>query len=260
MEHTSTQRAVACAKANFQTMETLFGNKLLGWTDFADHQLLRQPIQKAYEASILLTVPRNFSFLDVGAHYGDTILGLALYAKKCDRNDIKFFAFEPSVEKCAWIRKISNMNDLNITIFNNCVGKARGRARIDGIILASCGASSFVEDECGNVETIALDDIAFTISPVGLMHVDVEGWEASVLKGSSKLLNDPQNQCHVLLECWDEATSLGEFVRGRVKGVMSATPEKDIVDEMQKFNHVRLPDIVEHEKNLVFRIEQRSVC
>lgn len=50
-------------------MKTLFNNTLLGWTNFYENQLLRCKTHKEFEASIVLNMPQNTSFLDVGAHY-----------------------------------------------------------------------------------------------------------------------------------------------------------------------------------------------
>jgi hypothetical protein len=77
-------------------MDTVFEHTLQGWAEFPDNQLLRCPLHKKYEANLILGCPLNTVFLDVGAHYGDTCLTMALYAKKNERDDIRFFAFEPN--------------------------------------------------------------------------------------------------------------------------------------------------------------------
>lgn len=62
-------------------MKTIFNHELVGWTNFNDNQLLRCTKHKKLEANIILTMPKNSSFLDVGAHYGDTVFTMALFAK-----------------------------------------------------------------------------------------------------------------------------------------------------------------------------------
>ena len=100
-------------------------------------------------------MPINSSFLDIGAHYGDSVCSYALYAKNNNRNDIRFFAFEPNKIKCDHISKISELNNLNIQIFNNCVGNNNNTVSgtNDNDVSGSC---IFKENSDGLIKTIKL--------------------------------------------------------------------------------------------------------
>ena len=71
-------------------MKTVFNHTLIGWTNFHENQLSRCKTHKTLDANIVLNMPRYTSFVDVGAHYGDTILTMALYAKEKNRDDLRF--------------------------------------------------------------------------------------------------------------------------------------------------------------------------
>ena len=224
-------------------MDTVFGHTLHGWSDFPDNQLLRCPLHKKYEANHILGCPLNAVFLDVGAHYGDTCLTMALYAKKNGRDDIRFFAFEPNARKCKHIKNIAKLNKLPIKVYNACVGDVSGAYAVAyGDWDSRLGCCAFVESNVGKVRTICLDDILLENRENIIMHIDVEGWEPKVLRGAHNLLNNAMSST-VIVECW---TSEQSIERG-----FSNTPEKDILHEMNQFN--RLPDIIDNERNLVFK-------
>ena len=234
-------------------MRTVLGNELIGWTDFPDNQLLRCPQHKKYEAGLLLNFPLYYAYLDVGSHYGDTVLTLALYAKKWDRNDIRFFAFEPNKRKCQHIKKISRMNKLNIMVYNNCVGNNNYYASSDGSWDERLGCCSYISLTIPKVKTpnvktptaiktIKLNDIYEILGNVGLMHIDTEGWEPEVLKGATNVL---KNTIYLIAECWTNEQSI---TRG-----FSEDPESEIINNINE-KYKRLDDIIDCERNLVFKL------
>jgi FkbM family methyltransferase len=204
-----------------------------------------------------LSLPLNSSYLDVGAHYGDTVLTLALYASTHGRPDLRFIAFEPNSSKCKIIYQIAKMNKLHIKIINSCVGDKVGKVINDNQAPSFSGACSFREitDEAkatcrsplglsDGFDMFPLDKFINEIEPVGLIHIDTEGWETKVLQGAKKILS--RNNLILIMECWTPEQSIQ---RG-----FSENPEQDIIEEMNKYPHIRLQDIVDEERNLVFTI------
>lgn len=238
-------------------MKTILNHTLIGWTDFHENQLLRCKTHKEFEANIVLNMPQNTSFLDVGAHYGDTVLTMALFAKENKRNDIRFYAFEPNVDKCNHIRHIADLNRLNVTVYNNCVGYVRGLAKNDDKVDHKSGASSFQIDHQGTIKIMRLDDIKDVISPIGCVHIDTEGWDCHVLKGMREIFNDTINKgMYVVVEYWNDIVSKHQIMRGRSHGVISPTPESDIIHEMSKYDHIKfLRKLIDMDENLVFVFE-----
>ena len=225
-------------------MKTVFKMQLDGWSDFPDNQLLRCEKQKKKEANILLTIPYGYSYLDIGSHYGDTILTLALFAKKWDRGDIRFFAFEPNKKKCRHIKKIARLNRLNVTVYNYCVGNNSDMVSSDGLWDESLGCCSYIKNVDGDIKTIRLDSIKTQVEPVGIMHIDTEGWESEVLTGASELI---YNTIYIIAECWLPEQSIN---RG-----FSDDPERDIIAIMKKYDCEQLDDIYDCERNLVFKVK-----
>lgn len=214
---------------------TVLGDKLKGWKLFSDNLLYRCPKQKHFQLQHLLQMPINSSFLDIGAHFGDTVCTFAIYAKNHNRNDIKFFAFEPNKDKCDYISKISKLNNLNIQILNNCVGNNNNK--VNSVSDKNSGACIYEESSNGVINTIKLEDVKNIFEPVGYMHIDVEGWEPKVLNGAKSILNNKKNKMIIFAESWDNNS------------------EQAILNEIKNINYERLEDYIEDgEKNIVLKV------
>ena len=247
-------------------METVFGDVLEGFLEIGNtvcpvsfdgnHELLRCKKHKTIEGTYLLETPKNSSFLDIGANFGDTVLTMALHAKNNDRPDICFFAFEPNKIKCQVIEEVAERNGLKIKVYSCCVGNTAGCAISDGLRDDFNGGCSYKYDcDGGNgIQIMKLDSIESIITPIGIMHIDTEGWELEVLKGSHNLLNNKKNCFILVCECWPDETALEQKERGRAYDVMSATPKKDTLNLISKYDFERLEDIIDLDENLVFRI------
>ena len=207
-----------------------------------DHQLYRCIKQKKFEANLLLKLPINYCFLDVGAHYGDTSLTMAIHAANNNRQDIKFFAFEPNAKKCEYIRYISKLNNLDINVYNTAVGDINCNCKNDGQVPDLNGNVTFKKSVDGNIKMITLDSLKEILNSIGYIHIDVEGNETLVLKGASKILTS--NKPYIIAEYWtkEEAISRG----------LSPTPKQDILDEINKYDFIRQDDLIDNEYNLVF--------
>jgi FkbM family methyltransferase len=201
----------------------------------------------------LLKLPQGYSFLDIGAHFGDTIITMALNAKNNNRGDIRFFAFEPNKEKCKYIQKMNELNNLNIIVINAGVGNENCKiiphhykTTMKGTITYNKINQSLSDNTeiIDILDMITLNSIKDKIEPVGFMHIDVEGWESKVLEGSSNILNNINNKIFIIAECWDCSVSkhLG----------FSENPEQDILNIMSNYKYTRYEDLIDQEKNLVF--------
>ncbi|GMH61495.1 hypothetical protein TrRE_jg10306 [Triparma retinervis] len=231
-------------------------------------QLRRCRKHKRFEAGLLSRLAPGSSFCDVGAHFGDTTLTMAVHAKSIGRGDIRFFAFEPSSLKCRWIEKVAEANGVNVSVVNCAIGEtersvvaergAKRKAIYDGSMIyeevedgkggggdhssESVGSDDDCEDK---FRMIALDSMIDEISPLGLLHLDVEGWEAKALKGASQVLRRSSEPCFVIAEVWEEK----DCARRGVEGGM----EDKITDVMGVFEGFkRGEDIKDQERNVVW--------
>ena len=146
----------------------------------------------------------NYGVIDVGAHIGDLAITLALALSNIDRKDIIVYAIEPSSEKCSFIEKMSLINSVsNIKILNYGLSdsnKILGHEKRDNIEKNTGGqkwniekknifSNSTIEEESNLF--ISADELfkKGDIGDIGVYHIDVEGHEINVLKGSRNLIN-----------------------------------------------------------------------
>lgn len=239
-------------------MKTVFDHYVNGWRNIKDNQLMRCPKMKRKEGELLLSIPNGYSFLDIGAHYGDTVITMAMLAKNNNRSDIRFFAFEPNNVKCIHIKTIAHINKLNITVFNTCVGDISGKASIDDYTRLKrnnlAGDASYQRNPKGKLKITTLNEIKDKIEPIGFIHIDTEGWESAVIRGASSILANPINKMFLVVECWDNRTALQQMLKKRSPGVMSPTPQKDINEEVSKYDSNNIGTIFEEEYNLFYKV------
>lgn len=131
------------------------------------------------------------AIVDVGANFGyhsmqfSRILG----------PEGRVFSFEPQSQNYELLmRNIAHNSIANITPFNKACSSSRATVSMPLITdtttvvnmgdftLNQTGAASATTD----VEAVPLDSMAFP--PIGLMKIDVQGWELSVLQGAKELL------------------------------------------------------------------------
>jgi len=245
-------------------MKTVLGDILEGWEEIGTkiigksfrqvNELLRCDKHKVIEAKYLLSLPLNTSFLDIGSNYGDTVLTMALHAYNNNRKDIRFFAFEPNNLKCEVIKQVAEINKLNITVYNNCVGNSNGFAVSDNVRSNFEGGCSYKFSSNNGIKIMKMDDIQKIIEPVGLMHVDTEGWEIEVLLGSHNILSNQLNHFILIAECWSDSVAREEKRHGRTNNILSESPRNDIINLVSHYKFKQLSDIIDKEINLVFQI------
>lgn len=121
----------------------------------------------------------------------------------------------------------------------------------------SASESDDSDDEEGGVEStmISLDSIKDEILPLGLLHLDVEGWESKALLGASDILRETTTDCYIICEVWDERDR-----KMRKKAIREDTlAGRDVLTLMGKFPQFeRTDDIVDQERNLFFRCENKN--
>lgn len=219
-----------------------------------DDQLRRCRKQKRLEAKLLLTLPRGACYLDVGAHFGDSVVTMAAHAQSRGRDDLKFFALEPSAVKCQWIRRVVQANKLNhmVKVMQVAVGdkndqlvappvfrnsKVQKRCLLNGslgYVVVQNDATNNQSNETnvtetndalsGMVKMVTLDSYASEMSPVGILHLDVEGWEPQALCGAFEILKASTRPSYIIAEAWDDRQcqkrGMEKDAAGRIHRVM----------------------------------------
>lgn len=121
---------------------------------------------------------------------------------------------------------------------------------------SSSESNSDDEDESDNedaeqIPMISLDHMKEEILPLGLLHLDVEGWEARALKGAQDILSQINATCFIVAEIWDEKDR-----KKRQKAVIDPDCESgfDVLAAMKPYQQFeRLPDIIDQDRNLFFQ-------
>lgn len=120
---------------------------------------------------------------DVGAHHG-------FYAAYMARRAARVLAIEPNPHNVMILQKNISLNGLhNVIVRRAAVGDAVGKISLlrdsdqGGISFSSTGTSPAIE-----VELLPLDELAKEYGFPQLLKIDVEGFEASVLRGASEIM------------------------------------------------------------------------
>lgn len=141
---------------------------------------------------------QNFIILDIGGGVGASVI---LYNKFFPEN--KILVFEPILENYNIIKSRTSQFP-NINVFNYAVGTENSKKQINianritssSLLPLSVDPCSNVFDEKNlgrnrveNVEVVRLDDFLQNIQgDIGIIKIDVQGYEMNVLKGSEESL------------------------------------------------------------------------
>jgi FkbM family methyltransferase len=142
-----------------------------------------------YEAGLLEyirdTCPSGLMVVDVGANVGNH----AVYFDKILAAR-EVVVFEPNEAASKILLKNISLNEchnINTRYLGFGVSDALGRYRIGTTPHNNLGGTRLVADSGGSILTVSLDDV-LSCFRVGLIKIDVEGMEMSVLRGATKLI------------------------------------------------------------------------
>lgn len=136
---------------------------------------------------LILKIPDGSCVIDAGAHVGDTLAPLSYTAIKNDKNVI-VYGIDPDKTKISFIDELCKIN--NLTNVKTIVGGLSNKSGNGSIkILDNLPhAGAWVVDDKGNDFDIYTIDKLFKDSNIGLIHLDVEGYEYKSLLGATEIL------------------------------------------------------------------------
>lgn len=147
--------------------------------------LLRKIIFYLYEENY---IDSNKSIIDIGSSVADNSL---VWAKILFGNG-KLFGIDPSLNNINYSKKLSSINNLNNIdwIQAVCSEKKGDKLMID---INPSGASENTSFKIGNsinsLTATTLDEIIYKKNTnIGLIHIDVEGFELKIMKGAKKII------------------------------------------------------------------------
>lgn len=150
-------------------------------------------------------LPKGMGVIDVGAHIGDLAISLAKALTNIGRTDVIVYAIDPSGVKCDFMRKMISANNLtNVRVINTGLSSSE---KTLGHNFAgndnNTGGTRWSEgDGKESISFLPADALMERglLGPIGLYHIDVEGFEVDALRGSKNLLQ--KYKPIILLESW----------------------------------------------------------
>ena len=165
-----------------------------------------------YDMEALVYLKHKFSdrikgrtILDIGANVGNHSLYFAHYLKP-----EKIYAFEAMSDTYAILEKNIKINELSECIcgINAGVGEKQSKGTITFRDISNIGSTSIAEDVAGNIDIVAIDDFSW-ISNIGLMKIDVEGFEAKVIRGAKNTIS--KYKPIIMIEIFEESSNFDEI-------------------------------------------------
>lgn len=161
---------------------------------------------KQWHSGIIGEIVKNKAILDIGANIGNHTL---YYILECGAGSV--YCFEPIKDTFEILKKNVEINCVeNIAhLFNKGVGKVSCNAKVSIYDKENIGGTMIEPSETGNIEIISIDELKI-VEDIGLVKIDVEGFEIEVLKGMMKTLykNKPYITIEIRDRNFDEARSL----------------------------------------------------
>ena len=148
--------------------------------------LLRKIIFELYKINY---IDSNNSIIDIGSSVADNSLVWAKYLT----NNGKIFGIDPSLDNINYSKKLSNINNIdNIDwIQAVCSEKIGDRLIIDNYPSEDAENMSFkIGNSINSLAATTLDEIITkkNNTKIGLIHIDVEGFELKVMRGAKKII------------------------------------------------------------------------
>jgi FkbM family methyltransferase len=167
-------------------------NLVLDISHLLDHSVYFYKLNEPAWNTLFSYIQKDFVVLDIGANIGFLTLN---FAKRCPQGYV--FSFEPDTEQFAALKNNILQNDFeNIRIFKNALGAKSGSAALYKLYANNPGSNRILSEkpnppcQVENVEVLVLDDVFEQVasSRIDVIKIDVEGFEAFVLKGSRKII------------------------------------------------------------------------
>ena len=145
-------------------------------------------------------------YIDVGAFIGNHSV---FFSKMCDKCT-GVMSYEPIIDSFK-IFEENTKNINNVKGKNVAVGEKSGKCEMK-IVIENTGMSYVSKINSGNIEMVTIDDeFKETKENIGLIKIDVEGYEYDVLKGSIDTIN--KFKPHLFIEIIGDISEIKLFLK-----------------------------------------------
>ena len=151
---------------------------------------------KQWKGGVIENTIKNSYVIDIGANIGNHTL---YFLNECCAKFV--YCFEPVNDVYDILEKNILINNLSeyVMLVNSAVGSHCGKGRIVSSISKNTGYTQIEASLEGDIDIIAVDDMVFD-DRVGLVKIDVEGFELSVIQGMQDTLK--KYNPFVVVEIW----------------------------------------------------------
>ena len=128
-------------------------------------------------------VREDKTILDVGANIGTETVAFAQIVPRG-----RVVAIEPEARNLEWLERNTRLNALeNVAIVPCAVSDRPEKIQLEGYHSGNTGLVHAVPSKKGGIEGRTLDQVYLSLErpEVSYVHIDVEGFEARVLKGGA---------------------------------------------------------------------------
>lgn len=209
--------------------QTIFGNGTILTKNYLYKQrpnsevLLRKIIYQLYGQGY---IKRKESIIDIGCWIADNTI---VWAKGLSENAV-VFAIDPSEENLIYGKKLANLNSIeNIEWISAVCSEVAGeKLSFNGNLDHATFVKRIKSKEY--LVSTTLDQVisAFDNTKIGLLHVDVEGFELNVLKGAFDLISRDEPtvtfEQHISQEKVDEVSKFLKNLKYRVFMINEVLP------------------------------------
>lgn len=138
------------------------------------------------------------TYIDVGANLGNHT---TFFSKHTVAKEVHSFEPMPSMIELLKMNCLDNVLT-NVTIHEVALGDFNGTETIGSVSDANCGTASILRTPGGTeIQVTTLD--SFDFHGVTMIKIDVEGYEASVLRGAANTIRE--NRPNLFIECATDA-------------------------------------------------------
>lgn len=135
--------------------------------------------------------------LDIGSNIGNHTL---YFLNECDAK--YSYCFEPAKDTFLILKRNMEVNHLEkrTTLYNMGVGSSMGSANISSQRHKDTAYTKISMAAKGDINVVSIDGLGIK-DKIGLVKIDVEGFELEVIKGMQKTLEN--NKPYVMIEIWN---------------------------------------------------------
>lgn len=133
-------------------------------------------------------VREDKTILDVGANIGTETVAFAQIVPRG-----RVVAIEPEARNLEWLERNTRLNALeNVAIVTCAVSDRPEKIQLEGYHSGNTGLVHAVPSKKGGIEGRTLDQVYLSLErpEVSYVHIDVEGFEARVLKGGWEMIRE----------------------------------------------------------------------